>query len=102
MEEQQGMAAAEQPGMAETDRWSRGVCFGGGANPRRPKWHEVTLYPLLPMCQATNSFSRHRSERTSPPKPFPAGAGADQIDDFRAAWAPPSTPTHASAAPSLA
>jgi hypothetical protein len=34
MEEQQGMAAAEQQGMAETDRWSRGVCFGGGANPR--------------------------------------------------------------------
>jgi hypothetical protein len=34
MEEQQGTAEVDQQGMAETDRRSRGVCFGGGANPR--------------------------------------------------------------------
>jgi hypothetical protein len=59
---------------------------------------EVTLYLLLREHQPANSFSRHRFQRSCSPKQLPASAQADQIEDFCAAWASHSAPTHPPAA----
>jgi hypothetical protein len=91
--------------------WRRSRDDGGRADASAPEptlgdqnqsRREVTLYLLLREHQPANSFSRHRFQRSCSPKQLPASAQADQIEDFCAAWASHSAPTHPPAPLSLA